>query len=423
MPIPILEMKLSGTPCAIIKAGDRQIKFVKIAKFGSKYFSTKDGQVFELDDEYEYRYKKTGVYFYNFSNSKPLSLSAMDEITEVLKREGDSELFNKQRFFTAIASDPKVDMTKLNLPDDLASKMHPDTRRFLQDHSTDDETAKTDLMIKVHTMKKPISKYSSGLIGIGRNRGSFAFVQVGYKRIDVCPMFVHDNRAYTKYGVFEIDRDSIYFFKKQMVCFFVVSNEHGPPAPPIHKKEQKIMRVMIKEKRWKDIDTFHRPIKKKSSWWHWFRKRRPDATEDAQECVPVVGEETDTIPSGQPDSIPHDSQGVTPEQGSSGNEAERPTEEGNTDSDNIRSDNGVRDSGEQYTGDSGSSGQIHEHTSEDSLHDGGGGQSQGIEDTQRDESDSTKESVEPAEPEPKPEPAKPDKPTNDDILRDLFGDT
>jgi len=264
MPIPLVELKLSGSPCAILKGGDRQLRFIKINKFGSKYFATRDGQVFEMDDEYEYRYKKTSVYFYNFSNSKPLSLQSMSEITDVLKKAGDSELFNKHRFFTAISSDPKVDMSKIQLPDDLTEEMTPDTRRFLQDHATDDETSKTDLMVKVHTMKKPISRYSRKLLPIGINRGSFAFIQIGYKRIDVCSMYVHDNRAYTKYGVFEIDRDSIYFFNKQMICFFVISNEQGSPTPPLYKKEHKMMKTMIKNKRWKELETFHDPIKKKA---------------------------------------------------------------------------------------------------------------------------------------------------------------
>ena len=63
MVVPLFEMKLSKKPIAIIKMGDRNVSFVKINKYNSKYFTTKDGQTYELDDEYEYRYKKTGVYF------------------------------------------------------------------------------------------------------------------------------------------------------------------------------------------------------------------------------------------------------------------------------------------------------------------------------------------------------------------------
>ena len=69
MAVPTFEMKISGRPIAIIKSGDRQLKFVKIKKFHSKYFYVKDVGVFELDDKYEYRFGKCPVYFYNFSSS------------------------------------------------------------------------------------------------------------------------------------------------------------------------------------------------------------------------------------------------------------------------------------------------------------------------------------------------------------------
>ena len=44
-------MKLSKKPIAVIKMGDRSIQFVKIKKTDAKYFTTKDGMVFEVDDE------------------------------------------------------------------------------------------------------------------------------------------------------------------------------------------------------------------------------------------------------------------------------------------------------------------------------------------------------------------------------------
>ena len=212
MVIPLFEMKISKQPIAIIKSGDRQLQFVKVSKHSSKYFTTKDGKIFELDDEYEYRLHKgkTGVYFYNFSNSKPLSLSAMSEVDEKLRDEGESELFNKQRFVASLGNDPTIDISKLELPKDIEGKMSPETKRFLQDHSTDDETAKSEIMIKIHSQKGPIEKYSSNLLGMGMNRGDWAFVQVGYRKLDVCRMWVNNDRAYTKYGVFEIERDNIY---------------------------------------------------------------------------------------------------------------------------------------------------------------------------------------------------------------------
>jgi len=262
MTIPLFEMKISKKPIAVIKTGDRNISFIKINKYNSKYFATKDGLIFELDDEYEYRYKNTGLYFYNFSNSKPISLTAMSEIENVIKREGESELFNKERFMNTVGDDPSIDVGSLNIPKDVASELSGDTKRFLQDHSTDDETAKTDMMIKVHTQKKSIPYYSSPLLGMGMNRGGFAFVQTGYQRLDVVPMHVHDNRAYTQYGVFEVDKDNVYFLKKQMVCFFVISEEKESILPPMPRKDYSEMKTMVKKKRWSLLESFHTPVPK-----------------------------------------------------------------------------------------------------------------------------------------------------------------
>ena len=253
-------MKLSKKPIAIIKMGDRNVSFIKINKYNSKYFTTKDGQTYELDDEYEYRYKKTGVYFYNFSNSKPLSLSSISEIDDVMKDVGESELFNKERFMATVGNDPSIDVTNLNIPKDISKDMSPQTKRFLQDHATDDETAKTDMMINVHTQRKPIPKYSPSLLGMGVNRTGFAFVQIAYQRIDIVPMYVNDAKAYTQYGVFEIDKDNVYFLKKQMLCFFIVSNSRDEIRPPMSKQPYKVMKTMVKKKRFDKIDSFIKPI-------------------------------------------------------------------------------------------------------------------------------------------------------------------
>ena len=258
--VPLFEMKLSKKPIAIIKMGDRNVSFVKINKYNSKYFTTKDGQTYELDDEYEYRYKKTGVYFYNFSNSKPLSLSSISEIDDVMKDVGESELFNKERFMATVGNDPGIDVTNLNIPKDISKDMTPETKRFLQDHATDDETSKTDMMINVHTQKKPIPKYSSHLLGMGMNRSGFAFVQIAYQRIDIVPMYVNDSKAYTQYGVFEIDKDNVYFLKKQMLCFFIVSNSRDEIRPPMPKQPYKVMKTMVRKKRFDKIDSFIKPI-------------------------------------------------------------------------------------------------------------------------------------------------------------------
>jgi hypothetical protein len=273
--VPLFEIKMSKQPIAIIKMGDRQVSFVKINKYNSKYFTTKDGQTYELDDEYEYRFKKTGIYFYNFSNSKPLSLSSISEIDDIMRDMGESELFNKERFMSTVGQDPSINVENLNIPKDISKDMTPATRRFLQDHATDDETSKTDMMINVHTQSKPIPKYSPHLIGMGMNRTGFAFVQIAYQRIDIVPMYYHEEKAYTQYGVFEIDKDNVYFLKKQMLCFFIVSNERDSIIPPMNKEPYKVMKTMIKKKRFEKINSFIKPIPVNVNVTDHLKKKQP----------------------------------------------------------------------------------------------------------------------------------------------------
>ena len=275
MVVPLFEIKMSKQPIAIIKMGDRQVSFVKINKYNSKYFTTKDGQTYELDDEYEYRYKKTGVYFYNFSNSKPLSLASISEIDDVMRDVGESELFNKERFMSTVGQDPSINVENLNIPTDISKDMTPATKRFLQDHATDDETSKTDMMINVHTQSKPIPKYSPHLLGMGMNRTGFAFIQISYQRIDIVPMYFHEEKAYTQYGVFEIDKDNVYFLKKQMLCFFIVSNKRDSIVPPMNKEPYKVMKTMIRKKRFEKINSFIKPIPVNADVADHLKKKQP----------------------------------------------------------------------------------------------------------------------------------------------------
>ena len=234
MALPLFEMKISGRPIAILKTGDRQLQFIKINKINFKYFATKEG-IYELDDQYEYRYKKkVSIFFYNFHNSKPISLMAVDEIDNKLKRDGEAMLFNKERYLNTLP--PNTDFSQMKIPADETKDMSPDTRRFLQDYELDDEQAKTNLMLNVHHQKVPVAKYSSALIGMGTNRGAYAIIQIGRKRIDIVPMVINNNRAYTKYGVFKTSNEDIYLCKKQVVCFFILSNDEDFPAEPMNRK-------------------------------------------------------------------------------------------------------------------------------------------------------------------------------------------
>jgi len=243
-----------------VKTGDRQLQFIKINKINFKYFATKEG-IYELDDQYEYRYFKTGIYFYNFNNSKPLSLSGMQEVDEKLKAVGDATLFNRDRHVEAMrAINPDENPDPLELPPDRTEEMSPETRRFLQDYQSDDEFGKTNLMVNVHLQKKSIPIMSPELIPMGVNRGDFAVVQIGHRRIDIVPMKIHNNQAYTPYGVFEVSRDNQYMVKRQVLSFFVLSEKEENPAQKIPRLAQKQMNFMFKKKRWGGLKSFKKPM-------------------------------------------------------------------------------------------------------------------------------------------------------------------
>jgi hypothetical protein len=78
-------------------------------------------------------------------------------------------------------------------------------------------------------------------------------------------MYTNNNRAYTQYGVFEIDKDNVYFIKKQMICFFIVNNEKEQLTPPMKKPAYKSMKNMIRKKRWDNLESFIKPIPKGNS--------------------------------------------------------------------------------------------------------------------------------------------------------------
>jgi len=259
MGLPLFEMKYSGRPVAIIKTGDRQLRFIKIKKFHSKYFYVKEIGVFELDDTYEYRYGKCAVYFYNFSNSKPISLSAMLEVKDHLDKNGESHLLNRDALVNSLPVD--TDMNEVQLPPDPTEEMTPLTRQFLDDFAFEDERSKTDIMLQVHDSKKSPTPYvSSDMIGMGINRGSWAIVQIGKNTLDFCQMYLNRDRAFTKYGVFHVSKDSVYALKKQFVSIFIASDDGNEYAIPIPKKAQKTMRGLVFKKAWDKLESFHIPF-------------------------------------------------------------------------------------------------------------------------------------------------------------------
>ena len=255
MAVPLFEIAFSKKPIAIIKTGDRQLAFIKINKFDVKYFAVKDLGIYELDDEYEYRYKNTSIYLYNHANSKPLLLTGMQEIDQSMRKFGDTELLNVPRLKQNLGENFNFE----GLPPDRTNELTPETKRFLGDFQADDEGSKTNTMIKVHHQKHPIKSFSHNLIGMGINRGHYAVVEVAYKRLDFVPMLLHDDRAYCKYGVFQYRKDNIYLLKKQQVSFFICNDKSGKPVQAIPKQASKMMTGMVKKKRWGLLETFHKP--------------------------------------------------------------------------------------------------------------------------------------------------------------------
>lgn len=264
MAIPIWEMKSSRKPIAIIKGGDRRLHFYKINRFSDKMFATKDGLVFELDDRYEYRFRRTSIYIYNFANSKPLLLTGMEEIDTTLKRLGQAQLLNVDQYMDEMREmqrqiqmrDPKARLELIPRPPDITEQFQAPTQRFIQDYMSDDERSKTEMMIKVHKQKLPITKYSSELMGMGANSGDYAIVQVAHKKLDIVKMHVHDNRAYTQYGVFDFTLDNVYFVNKQAIAFFVLNSNEDETVKPLPKDIHKNMLTMIKQKRWNLLESY-----------------------------------------------------------------------------------------------------------------------------------------------------------------------
>ena len=261
MAIPLWEMKNSKSPVIILKGGDRQLTFYKAKKFGSKYFAIKDpnggGMVFELDDRYEYRYKNTSVYIYNFSNFKPISLTGLAEIDKRLRTEGKSQLDNIAALLATL-TDEQVRQFSDKIKDPK-SGFSPETRRFLEDYSTDDENAKTEMLVSLHHQKNPITVYSSPMSGIGMNSGHYAVIQIGHKKLDIVEMSLYKNRAYTPYGVFNFTVDNLYLVKKQIMGFFILNDTEDSISEPVPKPVTKTIKMMAKKHQWSFLETFNKP--------------------------------------------------------------------------------------------------------------------------------------------------------------------
>ena len=212
----------------------------------------------------------------------------MQEIDEKLRDVGDATLFNRDRHVEAMRMiNPEHAPDPLEMPPDRTEEMSPETRRFLADYQTDDEFGKTNLMVNVHLQKKSIPIWSTEVLPIGINKGDFAVVQTGHRRIDIVPMRIHKDQAYTSYGVFEVTKDNQYMIKRQVISFFVISEKEDDPAEKLPKPAQKIMGKMVYKKKWNLLKSFRKP---KAA--HFKKKPAPRKEEKQPKNISLSSEKT-----------------------------------------------------------------------------------------------------------------------------------
>lgn len=165
---PVLDIIYSNNPIAIIKTGDRNLEIRKIRKVLGKFFFTPYG-VFELDSKYEYRYKKQSIYIYNATNSKPLSIPALQKI-QLMYRNGEIETLVKemQKIDKAIKEANLTDPPKIleyivkekgGTPIDLA------TEKWLMGYRAYDPASIRVLITQAHQAKRAIESMSPQLKG------------------------------------------------------------------------------------------------------------------------------------------------------------------------------------------------------------------------------------------------------------------
>ena len=102
-------------------------------------------------------------------------------------------------------------------------------------------------MVNVHMQKKSVPVLSTPLIPMGVNKGDYAIIQIAHRRLDIVPMTIHNDQAYTPYGVFEVTRDNQYMVKRQVISFFVIIDKSDKADNKIPKKALKVMCKMVKK--------------------------------------------------------------------------------------------------------------------------------------------------------------------------------
>jgi hypothetical protein len=90
-------------------------------------------------------------------------------------------------------------------------------------------------------------------------------------------MYLNRDRAYTKYGVFHVSKDSVYALKKQFVSIFISSDDGNEYSIPLPKGAQKTMKGMVFNKAWDKLESFTAPLSQKEPKEN-VTKKQPEKT-------------------------------------------------------------------------------------------------------------------------------------------------
>ena len=99
-----------------------------------------------------------------------------------------------------------------------------------------------------------------------------------------------------------------------MLCFFIVSNERDEIRPPMKKEPYKVMKTMIKKKRWDKIDSFIKPIPANGKNTKEHLKKK---TTNSKKRFNLFGKKISSISSGFSERMLHDDEGTSSDKGSS----------------------------------------------------------------------------------------------------------
>ncbi len=165
---PVLDIIYSNNPIAIIKTGDRDLEIRKIKKVLGRFFFTPYG-CFELDSKYEYRYKKQSIYIFNSTNSKPLSIPALQKIQEMYRKGDISDLVKEmQKIDKAVKEANLTDPLKILeyiVREKGGTAIDLATEKWLMGYRAYDPASIRVLITQAHQAKKAIETMSPSIKG------------------------------------------------------------------------------------------------------------------------------------------------------------------------------------------------------------------------------------------------------------------